>query len=100
MTMLYRQFLEYSENNAAMPVGRKMLAAIRRGWPKVKLRGKNLGDMEVFARNGQALCVFRQGQVYELLAAGRTEQEFFDIGQRLDIVEELCGVDASGDEES
>jgi hypothetical protein len=100
ITMLYRQFLEYSEHNGAMPISRKTLAAIRRGWPKVKLRGKNLGDMEVFARNGQALCVFRQGQVYELLAAGRTEQEFFDIGQRLDIVEELCGVDASGDEES
>jgi hypothetical protein len=56
--------------------------------------------MEVFARNGQALCVFRQGQVLELLAAGRTELEFLEIGQRLDIVEELCGVEAGGDEES
>jgi hypothetical protein len=100
ITMLYRQFLEYSENNGAMPIDRKTLAAIRRGWPRVELRGKNLGDMEVFARDGQALGVFGRGQNLELLAAGRTEQDFLDIGQRLDIVEELCGVDADGDEEA
>jgi hypothetical protein len=100
ITMLYRQFLEYGENSGAMLISKQTLSAIRRGWPEFKLRGKNLGAMELFARDGQALCVFRQGQQLELLAAGRTEQEFLDIGQRLGLVEELCGVEATGDEES
>ena len=100
ITMLYRQFLEYGENNGAMLITKQTLSAIRRGWPKIKLCGKNLGAMELFARDGQALCVFRQGQQLELLAAGRTEQEFLDLGRRLDLVEELCGVEATGDEES
>jgi hypothetical protein len=98
VTMLYRQFLDYSENNGAMPISKKILSAIRDGWPRVTLRGKNLGDIEVFARDGQALCVFHQGQKLELMAAGRTEQAFLEIGQTLDIVEELCGVEAEGNE--
>jgi hypothetical protein len=100
LTLLFRQFLEYSEHNGAMPISKKVLSAIRRGWPRVTLRGKNLGDIEVFGRDGQALCVFKKGQDLELLAAGRTEQEFLEIGQTLDIVEELCGVEAEGNEES
>jgi hypothetical protein len=98
VTMLYRQFLDYSENNGVMPIGKKTLSSIRGTWPQVELRGKNLGDIEVFARNGQALCVIRQGQKLELMAAGRTEQDFLEIGQMLDIVEELCGVEAEGND--
>jgi hypothetical protein len=100
LTMLYRQFLEYGANNGMVPIGKKTLSAIRRGWPRVRLRGKNLGEMEVFARDGQALCVFRQDQELELLAAGRAEQDLLAIGRRLGIVEELCGVDAEEDEDS
>jgi hypothetical protein len=100
VTMLYRQFLEYSEHNGVVPINHKTLTAIRRDWPRVELHGKNIGEVEVFARDGQALCVFRQGHDLELLAAGRTEQAFLNIGQRLGIAEELCGVEASGDEES
>ena len=100
LTMLYRQFLDYGENAEATTISRKTLAAIRRGWPRVTLRGKNLGKMEVFARNGQALCVFRDGQELCLHAAGRTRDDFLAIGQTLGIVEELCGVEAEGDAES
>jgi hypothetical protein len=98
ITMLYRNFLEYSVDNGVMPISKKTLSAIRRGWPKILLRGKNLGGMEVFATDGQALCVFHQDQELQLLAAGRSEQEFLEIGQRLGIVEELCGVEAEEDE--
>jgi hypothetical protein len=92
VTMLYRQFLEGGEHSGMATINARVLAAIRHGWPRVSLEGKNLGDLELYAREGQVLAVFREGQQLELLAAGRTEADFLAVGEALGIAEELCGV--------